>query len=279
MLSEGAIRWLIPDILECLGGVATKKEIFMYIEDHCNLDPFDDLAKSDSRNEPKFYQRVGNITSHATKTGLSYVEYAEGFALIKNDALDDRNQWLFVLPNVVAPMSATVKQPAYLAAIKKPTFKKPVPATKRVGKNYPWADIEKKKKEVALAGEEFVYITERQWVKDHFPSELSRVEWASQTEGDGLGYDIRSIDFTDPKKTKFIEVKSTTSRQSDTPFYMSPNELAFFQSMMKLNEVLVLYRLYKPSPDYKQFSKKIIMQQELFRNYGFIPNSYRVVKK
>lgn len=273
-LSETTIRWLIPDILNSLGGIATKQEILAYIEDNCVLDPIEDLGKSNSRNEPKFYQRVGNIVSHAAKTGIPYFEHSEGFALMENDDADDKNRWLFTLPNLAVSENTLVTKPANINAYKKSSFGKT-----KIAKNYPWEKIEKKKQKIAYAGEKFVYESELAWVRDHFPSELSRVEWTSQVHGDGYGYDVRSIDPANPYKNRLIEVKSTTSTKSSTPFYMSPNEIRVFQRIPDPNDILVLYRLYKPDKNYTFFSKKIIMRNELLLNYDFEPSAFRVVKK
>ena len=51
-----------------------------------------------------------------------------------------------------------------------------------------------------------------------------RVEHVSQTNGDGLGYDVLSFDASG--KERFIEVK-TTSFGKETPFFISRNEVEF----------------------------------------------------
>jgi hypothetical protein len=54
-----------------------------------------------------------------------------------------------------------------------------------------------------------------------------QVEHVSQTQGDGLGYDIRS--FESDGSACFIEVK-TTSFGKRTPFFVSANEVRFAHS-------------------------------------------------
>jgi len=64
------------------------------------------------------------------------------------------------------------------------------------------------------------------------------VEWVAKTQGDGLGYDIRS--FTVEYEERFIEVK-TTNFDRQTPFMITENELAFSRENP---EQYKLYRLF-----------------------------------
>ncbi len=64
------------------------------------------------------------------------------------------------------------------------------------------------------------------------------VEWVAKTQGDGLGYDIRS--FTIEYEERFIEVK-TTNFDRQTPFMITENELAFSRENP---EQYKLYRLF-----------------------------------
>lgn len=74
-------------------------------------------------------------------------------------------------------------------------------------------------------GEEFVVERERRWLHDvvRAPQLAKRVAWVSQSEGDGLGYDIRS--FTGDGAPRLIEVKTTKFGKA-TPFFVTQNELA-----------------------------------------------------
>jgi hypothetical protein len=78
---------------------------------------------------------------------------------------------------------------------------------------------------LGLAGEDFALRFERWRLAQLGAAQLAeRVIHVSQTEGDGLGYDIRS--FEPDGSTRFIEVK-TTSFGERTPFFVSANELRF----------------------------------------------------
>ncbi len=77
------------------------------------------------------------------------------------------------------------------------------------------------------AGEEFALRFERWRLIQLGAGQLAdRVAHVSVSEGDGLGYDIRSFE-TDGQQ-RFIEVK-TTSFGERTPFFVSANELRFAQ--------------------------------------------------
>lgn len=75
------------------------------------------------------------------------------------------------------------------------------------------------------AGEEFVVEFERWRLRQIGEERLaSKVDWVSNTKGDGLGYDVKSFD--GPDEPRFIEVK-TTAFGAATPFFVSKNELSF----------------------------------------------------
>ena len=68
------------------------------------------------------------------------------------------------------------------------------------------------------------------------------IKHVSQELGDGLGYDILSFDMIDGQVSElYIEVKSTQNDVT-TPFFMSPNEIAFAREKQKQFRI---YRLFK----------------------------------
>jgi hypothetical protein len=89
------------------------------------------------------------------------------------------------------------------------------------------------------AGEDFIMDLEADRLRDLGIKNIAKeLKHKSVEEGDGLGYDIRSLD--ELKKEIFIEVKAT-SGSFNTPFYISRNELYCSQ---KHPEKYRLYRLY-----------------------------------
>ncbi|MEG2975478.1 MAG: DUF3883 domain-containing protein, partial [Comamonas sp.] len=79
-----------------------------------------------------------------------------------------------------------------------------------------------------LAGERFVIAYECWKLEQHGLHDLAKkVEHVSQTQGDGLGFDVRSFDLQGHEQ--LIEVK-TTSFAKETPFFLSHNELKVSQA-------------------------------------------------
>lgn len=105
-----------------------------------------------------------------------------------------------------------------------------------------FTDYEKQQKRnsaIGISGEEFVLEYERKKLEDEGVKNINKkLKHISMTKGDGLGYDIQSVD--EKGATLYIEVK-TTSGDLHSPFYLTRNELACSQ---KHPEKYRLYRLY-----------------------------------
>lgn len=91
------------------------------------------------------------------------------------------------------------------------------------------------------------------------------VEWVSKTQGDGLGYDIRS--FTIEYEERFIEVK-TTNFDRQTPFMITENELAFSRENP---DQYKLYRLF----DFAKKPKYYTLAGSMEVACRTVPVSYR----
>jgi hypothetical protein len=87
-------------------------------------------------------------------------------------------------------------------------------------------------------GEQFTLELERKRLLDSRRDDLAKkVEWVSDTSGDGLGYDVLSFDENDDSEL-WIEVK-TTAMGKYSPFFVSANEV-------RCSEAMALhYRLYR----------------------------------
>lgn len=85
--------------------------------------------------------------------------------------------------------------------------------------------VEARNRSLGEAGEKFILAYEREFLCLRNRSDLAdQVEHVSVTQGDGLGYDIRSFD-PDSEEERFIEVK-TTAFSAETPFFVTRNEVA-----------------------------------------------------
>lgn len=102
---------------------------------------------------------------------------------------------------------------------------------------------------LGAAGEELVVRYERQRLSSLGHETLADlVEHVSRTQGDGLGYDVRS--FSPDGHTRFIEVK-TTQLGPFTPFYVTANELSFSADNPRDYS---LYRVYDFTANRRMFS-------------------------
>lgn len=93
-------------------------------------------------------------------------------------------------------------------------------------------------------GEAFVIQCERQrFIEAGRQDLVSEVQWSSKEKGDGLGYDVRSLQWHNEQpidQEHHIEVKTTNSGKYQ-PFYISPNELAYAKEYANRYS---LYRVY-----------------------------------
>ena len=93
---------------------------------------------------------------------------------------------------------------------------------------------------LGLAGELIVVEHEQQWLRANGRDDLAeQVRHVATIEGDGAGYDVES--FALDGSMKFIEVK-TTRDGSETPFFISANEIEFSK---RHAAVYLLYRIYE----------------------------------
>jgi hypothetical protein len=94
-------------------------------------------------------------------------------------------------------------------------------------------------RQLGIAGERRIYEREIELLKKGDRLDLAKkVEWTSQEQGDGAGYDIKS--FSADGTENFIEVK-TTFGSKRTPFYISDNEVEFSREAAHRYKLTRLY--------------------------------------
>ena len=102
-----------------------------------------------------------------------------------------------------------------------------------------YVEQEARNQSLGDAGEALIMEYERVRLENAGKEHLARnVEQVSKTQGDHMGYDIRSYEETG--RDRFIEVK-TTRYGKRTPFYISANELKFCKSNSNAYQ---LYRVF-----------------------------------
>lgn len=119
---------------------------------------------------------------------------------------------------------------------------------------------------LGLAGEDFALRFERWRLSQSGAEQLAaKVEHVSQTQGDGLGYDILS--YEPNGRERFIEVK-TTNFGEKTPFFVSANELRFAR---RNAEQFSLYRLF----DFRATPRLFELNGDIERHCALDPSTYR----
>jgi hypothetical protein len=110
---------------------------------------------------------------------------------------------------------------------------------RRFGRTVDYLAREARNRAIGREGEELVVRFERSRLSSLGKDTLAdRVEHVAVSQGDGLGYDVRS--FFDDGRERFIEVK-TTQLGAITPFYITSSEVAF---STEHSDRYSLYRVY-----------------------------------
>jgi len=139
-------------------------------------------------------------------------------------------------------------------------------STKLEGKVNDWGVINKRRQNLGILGESFVYELECNRLVNQGLNDLAReVEWTSKVKGDGYGYDIRSFD-SKTQKELFIEVK-TTNKGGFTPFYITRNEVDFSEFN---RDQYALYRVFDFNTKPKIFELKGLLENYIhLQPYSF----------
>ncbi len=116
-------------------------------------------------------------------------------------------------------------------------------------------------------GEQWTVELERRRLIGEGRDDLARrVEWISDSFGDGLGYDVLSFDEADGSE-RLIEVK-TTNQGKYFPFYVSANEVRCSEAMPPQYH---LYRLFR----FSERPKLYVLRGSLSDLCQLDPVSYR----
>lgn len=134
-------------------------------------------------------------------------------------------------------------------------------------KKFNYSEREAQNKRLGISGEEFVLNYERYRLIQQGREDLAKeIEWTSQAQGDGAGYDIRS--FNEKKDEElFIEVKTTNSGKFQ-PFFISDNEVAFSEINAQR---YALYRVF----EFRSLPKLFMLPGDVAENVHLQAKAYR----
>ena len=135
-----------------------------------------------------------------------------------------------------------------------------------------WVELNKSNSKLGKYGESIIMGLEKEYLIENGMKNLAeKMEWISQTKGDGAGYDILSYNLDG--SYKYIEVKTTCVSENES-FYISDNELNFFRTHQ---DSYFIYRLFidknSDEPTLKVFNSTDILKLNLQ------PVSYKVIIK
>lgn len=129
-----------------------------------------------------------------------------------------------------------------------------------------YVEREARNRLLGRAGEEFVVEYERWRLEALGEFQLAKkVDWISNSKGDGLGYDVLS--FEADGTSRYVEVK-TTAFGVATPFFLSSNELKFAKQHQSS---FYLYRVF----EFRQQPRLFSLVGDLAEHCLLDPISYR----
>jgi hypothetical protein len=144
--------------------------------------------------------------------------------------------------------------------------REPCPDYQSTGIKRDYLEREARNLSLGLVGEDFALRFERWRLIELGVGQLAdKVEHVSVTEGDGLGYDIRS--YEPDGRERYIEVKTTTFGDR-TPFFVSANEVRVARQKA---DQFRLYRLY----DFRRAPKLFELAGPIERHCALDAASYR----
>ena len=255
--TEAQIRRAIKPLLTVYGELNTS-EVKNLLHTVLEFSEEDNIPSA-TRNEVLIIQRIGNIVAHQNET---IKIYDEGSILDKN--------FRPAKFSLINPISQAVIQPTEVTTIKEKT-------RRFIARKVDWEKSRDRNNEIGDQGEEFVLEFEIDRLIETLAIDRTNatqnVQHLSRLQGDGLGYDIASIN--DDGSPRYIEVK-TTSGGFNQPFYMSKNERHFFE---EYGDSAFIYRVYNFNRETRRGDVRIITQTELFLNFNFDTITWQVTPK
>lgn len=145
------------------------------------------------------------------------------------------------------------------------------PWLSRKGRKIDFVLRDAQRRKVGRAGEEWTVQVEQMRLKEAGRDDLAgKVEWISDTRGDGLGFDILSFDPKDDSEL-LIEVK-TTNQGKYFPFYLTDNEVRCSEDVP---EQFRLYRVF----EFGAATRAFVLEGALSTTCEMSPVNFRATPK
>jgi len=221
------------------------------------------IGKLNFRTEGAIELKHQNISGVLTDIGLPFIDgykprsnYQQILKKSVENYLERNDDFLNILDiavNKSPDKSITIEDNFNNILVKAPPLINEKNETSDKDKNftprkYNFSEREAKNKVLGKKGEEFALNWERTRLCNEGREDLSKqVEWVSQTQGDGAGYDIAS--FETNGNPRHIEVK-TTNQGKNSRFLISRNEVLFANANI---ESFYIYRVFNFSKAPKMY--------------------------
>lgn len=206
----------------------------------------EELQRLTRRSHGSIEYKHRNISAILQKLGLPWILGYKPLANYQGSLMAGIERYLSAtgVPSLVAvpPLrEASESKPLYLEpapSLQQRDEAKP-PTLRRLISKFDPATRDARNRILGLRGEEVALAFERMRLRDAGRDDLARrVDWISQTMGDGAGYDILS--FNERGDERLLEVK-TTIGHALTPFFLSSNEHALSEERPREFRIFRLY--------------------------------------
>lgn len=283
------------DQKEDTGKVWSDEEVGLLIADYFDMLQLDLLGKDYNkaehnrqlrefladRTKPSVEFKHRNVSAVLLKLGLPYIDGYKPAKNFQRSLVDGVKDYLDTHPGLFMELGqATDTAPDRIPKLESldrlfeaPPEDTPLPDEppeqwrSRQGKKIDFVRRDAGNRRLGRLGEEFTVELERRRLKGSGRDDLAKkVEWVSDTTGDGSGFDVLSFDEADDSE-RLIEVKTTTMGKY-FPFYVTSNEVRCSEAMSGQYH---LYRLFR----FTQRPRLYILHEALSDLCRLEPVSYR----
>jgi hypothetical protein len=207
------------------------------------------------RSKPSVEFKHRNVSAVLLKLGLPYIDGYKPAKNFQRSLVDNVREYLDSHPALFTELGhATDTAPDQLPKLESldrlfeaPPDDTPLPDEppepwrSRKGQKIDFVRRDASNRRLGRLGEEFAVELERRRLTGYGRDDLAKkVEWVSDTSGDGLGFDVLSFDEVDDSE-RLIEVK-TTKMGKYFPFFVTSNEVRCSEAMARQYH---LYRLFR----------------------------------
>lgn len=225
-----------------------------------------ELERLTRRSHGSIEYKHRNISAVLQKLGSPWVVGYKPLHNYQNSLMAGIDRYL---SSMGVPVSAP-SMPQPRAAEPKTLYLEPAPALNRIVEpetpelrhlvsKFDPAARDARNRSLGRRGEELVLEFEKDRLRTAGRDDLaSKVDWVSETLGDGAGYDILS--FTERGEPRLLEVK-TTEGYERTPFFLSANECALSE---KQPTIFRIFRLYNFVREPKAFQITPPLKESLY---------------